>query len=148
MIATKGRVVLVHVDMAVKLGRVEAMLLSQLDYWLERKGRFDEGHFWVYNTMAEWGRQLGVSESGIKRAVLHLEKLGLILRRRMNRLGYDRTLSYTICYEKLQEMGFAARWRSPAEQEADDPWDRPWDEQMLDFSARQDERDGGIKWQI
>ena len=146
MIGSKGRIVLVHVDMALKIGRIEAMLLSQIDYWLERKGRLVDGHFWVYNTMAEWGRQIGVSESGIKRAVHNLEKLGLIQRRCMNHHGYDRTMSYTICYEKLQEMGFAGKRRSLAEQEAADPWDKPWVEQDGYFTGQENERTGEAQW--
>lgn len=131
-------------DMAVKIGRVEALLLAQIDYWLERTHNFVSGHFWVYNTMAEWGRQLGVSESAVKRAAAHLEQLGLIERRRLNRFAYDRTLSYTICYEKLREMGFHAGRRSRTARETADPWDKPWD-----FAAEgegEQERTGADKW--
>ena len=126
MIAAGGHVVMLHVEVAAQVGRLEAMLLAQIDYWLERTNNFAYGHFWVYNTMAEWGRQLGVSESAVKRAALHLEEMGLIKRCRRNKAPYDRTLSYTICYQKLREMGFAAQRRSEAMRAAEDPWDKPW----------------------
>lgn len=144
MIGGTRQVILLHVDMAAKIGRVEALLLTQIDYWLERTHNFVSGHFWVYNTMAEWSRQLGVSESAVKRAAARLEKMGLIERRRLNRFAYDRTLSYTICYEKLREMGFEAGRRSLAAQEMADPWDKPWD-----FAAEcgtGNERTGADKW--
>ena len=148
MISSNGRVVMVHVDMAVQIGRVEAMLLAQIDYWLERNGRFSGGHFWVYNSMEEWARQLGVSLSAVKRAVLRLEKMGLILRRHMARAPYDRTLSYTICYEKLREMGFTAGRRSLMAKDAADPWDKPWKAENADFADFAAEKDGADKWEM
>ena len=77
MIRGNGRVVMVHVEMAAQIGRMESMLLAQIDYWLERSGHFVDGHFWVYNTLEEWARQLGVSGSAIKRAAQSLESRGL-----------------------------------------------------------------------
>lgn len=142
MIRGNGRVVMVHVEMAARIGRIEAMLLAQIDYWLERSGRFVDGHFWVYNTMGEWARQLGVSESAIKRAAQRLEKQGLILRRHLARAPYDRTLSYTICYEKLREMGFAAGRRSLSAKASADPWDRP----LAAYGDFADGEDGADTW--
>ena len=121
-----NRVVLLRLDMAEKIGRLEAMLLSQIDYWLEHTHNFADGRFWVYNTESEWGRQLGVSAASVKRAAARLEKQGLILRRRLNGKAYDRTLSYSICYEKLRDLGFRAGrrgfWQLPDKVSV---WDRP-----------------------
>ena len=124
------QLILLRVDLAAKVGRVEALFLSQLDYWLERTHNFYDGRFWVYNTEAEWARQLGVSVSSIHRASLELEKQGLILRQRHNRIAYDHTLSYSICYERLRELGFEAGRRvfvSGHEKINSDPWDKPAD---------------------
>jgi hypothetical protein len=143
MIRGNGRVVVVHVEMAAQIGRMESMLLSQIDYWLERSGHFVDGHFWVYNTLEEWARQLGVSGSAIKRAAQSLEKQGLILRRHLARAPYDRTLSYTICYERLREMGFSAGRRSLSARESADPWDRPLAAVYGDFAEGED---GADKW--
>jgi hypothetical protein len=120
------------------------MLLAQIDYWLERSGHFVDGHFWVYNTLEEWARQLGVSGSAIKRAAQSLEKQGLILRRHLARAPYDRTLSYTICYERLRGMGFSAGRRSLSARESADPWDRPF----TAVCGVDEGEDGADKWVI
>lgn len=144
----KGGVVRLYVDMAAKIGLAEALLLSQIDYWLERTHRFVSGHFWVYNTLEEWGRQLSLSPYQVKKAACHLEKMGLIERRRLNRAAYDRTLSYTICYDRLREMGFGAGRRGVImKAEGIDPWDRP--ESDGDFAGAvlaDEERTGADKW--
>ena len=135
MIEKKGeRVALYHVDLAARIGRSEALLLAQIDYWLERTHKFVAGDFWVYNTLPEWARQLGLSPSQVKVAAARLEKMGLINRRRLNRTRYDRTFSYTICYAKLREMGFsagrrAALWQEPGR--GGDPWDKPGQAEFL-----------------
>ena len=144
MIRGNGRVVVVHVEMAAQIGRMESMLLAQIDYWLERSGHFVDGHFWGYNTLEEWARQLGVSGSAIKRAAQSLEKQGLILRRHLARAPYDRTLSYTICYERLREMGFSAGRRSLSARESADPWDRPF----TAVCGVDEGEDGADKWVI
>lgn len=124
------QLILLRVDLAAKVGRVEALFLSQLDYWLERTHNFYDGRFWVYNTEAEWARQLGVSVSSIHRASLELEKQGLILRQRHNRIAYDHTLSYSICYDHLRKLGFEAGRRAFVSGHGGtehDPWDKPAD---------------------
>lgn len=132
MIGTdKKQLVLLRLDLAGMVGRTEALLLSQLDYWLEHTHNFAAGRFWVYNTEAEWARQLGVSKASIRRACRHLEEQGLIMRARHNRNAYDRTFSYSLCYERLREMGFAAGRRGIVSVHKDggaDPWDRPVDD--------------------
>ncbi|SDP42043.1 hypothetical protein [Selenomonas ruminantium] len=122
------QVLLLRTDLAAKVGRVEALLLSQLDYWLERTHNFAAGRFWVYNTEAEWARQLGVSVSSIHRASQSLERQGLIVRQRHNRLAYDQTLSYSVCYDALGRLGFPGGRRgfvAGQETPSADPWDRP-----------------------
>lgn len=144
--AAKDRVVVLHLDLAARIGRTEALLLAQIDYWLERSHKFSGGRFWVYNTLEEWGRQLGVSASRVKQAARRLEEMGLIERRRLNRAPYDRTLSYTICYGKLREMGFAAGRRAAAPAKAD-PWDMPLGEAECGGLGAI-ERTGADKWAI
>lgn len=114
---------ILRLDLAAKVGRTEALLLSQLDYWLGHTHNFAQGRFWVYNTEAEWGRQLGVSATSIKRAAAHLEQMGLIVRARHNRSAYDRTLSYSLCYDKLQALGIEARPGNFWQASGADPWD-------------------------
>ena len=130
------QVLLLRVDLAAKIGRVEALLLSQLDYWLERTYHFHDGRFWVYNTEAAWAGQLGVSVSSIHRASQHLEQQGLILRKRYNRRAYDQTLSYSLCYDTLCKLGFPAGRQGVVAgtgKTAEDPWDRPLS--AMDFYA-------------
>jgi len=83
----------------------------------------------VYNTLEAWGKQLALSPKQVKRAALHLERLGLIERRRLNPAPYDRTFSYTICYDRLREMGFVAGRRGPLAKALADAWDKPADGQ-------------------
>ena len=122
------QLLLLRVDLAERVGRVEALFLSQLDYWLERTHNFAEGRLWVYNTEAAWARQLGVSVSSIHRATLRLEQQGLIVRQRHNRRSYDQTLSYSLCYDALGRLGFPAGRSGFVYghgKAVPDAWDRP-----------------------
>ena len=132
MIATDRKKVLVlRLDLAQQIGRTESLLLSQIDYWLEHTHNFAQGYFWVYNSLGDWAQQLGISASRVKLAAANLERQGLIIRRRLSRRPYDRTFSYTICYERLREMGYAAGRRGNFGRElaakSADPWDKPWE---------------------
>ena len=132
IVTDRKKVLVLRLDLAEQVGRTEALLLSQIDYWLERTHHFAAGRFWVYNRVADWAAQLGISVSRAKEAARSLERQGLILRRHMGRHPYDRTLSYTICYERLREMGFTAGRQGAWGRElmgqakrAADVWDRP-----------------------
>jgi hypothetical protein len=130
IVTDRKKVLVLRLDLAQQIGRNEALLLSQIDYWLERTHNFAQGRFWVYNSVAAWAKQLGISVGRVKLAASNLELQGLILRRRLSSHPYDRTFSYTICYERLRQMGYEAGRQGNFGRELAggkaDPWDKPW----------------------
>lgn len=87
-----------------EFGTNGAIVLAQLDYWIEHNRAngtgFHEGRYWTYNSIKAWKEQfLGWSENTIKRTLAGLEKDGLVLSDNFNKSAYDRTKWYTIIYE-------------------------------------------------
>jgi len=92
-------------DMAVKLGLYEAFVLQQVHYWLLQSKHEIEGRMWVYNTYEDWNKQLPfMSLSTVKRAILKLEKQGILISGCFNKFRIDKTKWYTINYDLLDEM--------------------------------------------
>lgn len=92
-------------SLAVAVGLNEAIVLQQLHYWLEKSTHIHDGRRWVYNTTAEWQENFPFwSEPTIRRVFASLKKKGVVLTGNYNRAGFDRTLWYSIDYEKLEEM--------------------------------------------
>ena len=90
------------------VGRSAAIVLQQLHYWISspaRYGNVEEDRRWIYNTYEEWQSQIKVfSTKTIQRAFKKLSDSGLVLIKRMNKKASDQTKSYTINYEKLNEL--------------------------------------------
>lgn len=92
-------------SLAAAIGLNEAIFLQQLHYWVERSENQIDGHRWVYNTIADWGKQFPFwSTKTISRTIGSLEKRGLVLSGNYNPKGYDRTKWYTIDYTALETM--------------------------------------------
>lgn len=98
-------------DLAVRIGLNEAIVLNQIDYWInvyeEKKDadHFQDGRWWVYNTIKEWQDNFPCfSERTIYTILKNLRDLGLVETANYNKAGYDRTLWYTINYEKLNAL--------------------------------------------
>lgn len=103
-------------EIAQHIGLTEAIILSQIDYWLEIKQKpenkekykdsFRDGKVWVYNSYHKWHTKQFpyFSESTIKRAVLHLEKLGILIVGTYNKMSQDKSKWYTIDYDRLSEI--------------------------------------------
>lgn len=81
---------------------VREKFLNQLDYWIRRKkyGVENSGRIWIYNTLEQWAGQLGVSKRTMQRAIKSLRDEGVIEAAYLSRNRRDRTLFYTINYEK------------------------------------------------
>lgn len=81
---------------------VREKFLNQLDYWIRRKkyGVENGGKIWIYNTLEQWAEQLGVSKRTMQRAIKSLRDEGVIEAAYLSRNRRDRTLFYTINYEK------------------------------------------------
>lgn len=77
--------------------------LHQLNYWITRGeyGIEHDGKIWIYNTLDDWAKQLGVSKRTIQRIIKALRDDGFIEATYLSDNKRDRTLFYTINYEKF-----------------------------------------------
>lgn len=95
-------------EIAMTLGRSEAIFLQQLHYWLTTDddiGHVLDGQKWIYNSYKSWAKNIRIfSESTIRRAVGKLEEMGIILTKNMNKKKSDHTKWYTINYAELKEL--------------------------------------------
>jgi len=95
--------------MATIIGLNEAIVLQQVHYWLElnkKEGKnFHKGRYWTYNTYEEWHEQFPFwSKETIKRVFKRLRDMKLIIVDRFNVYQMDRTLWYTIDYDRLNSI--------------------------------------------
>lgn len=91
--------------LAGAIGLNEAILLQKIHGWLQCASKEHGGRNWIYNTYKSWHEQLPfMSENTIKRAVKSLVDRGIILTENFNKNGFDKTLWYSIDYEKLNEI--------------------------------------------
>lgn len=89
------------VDLAVRYGMAEAVLLNHLEYWIEHnranQKNFFEGRYWTFNSNKALREIFPyLSEKKIRNALKHLQEEGLILTGNFNKLAYDRTLWYAL----------------------------------------------------
>jgi hypothetical protein len=92
-------------SLAVAVGLEEAIVLQQLHYWLLRSTNERDGRTWVYNTLAEWTEQFPFwSTQTIRRVLNSLREKEVVITANYNQMKIDRTLWYTIDYEKLNSI--------------------------------------------
>lgn len=92
-------------SLAVAVGLNEAILLQKIHGWLQCTPKEHIGRNWIYNSYKSWHEQLPfLSESTIKRAMKNLIDLGIIISENFNSNKFDKTLWYSINYEKLNEI--------------------------------------------
>jgi hypothetical protein len=95
-------------EIAITIGRSEAIFLQQLHYWLTTDndiGHIFDGQKWIYNSYKSWAKNIRIfSEYTIRRAVSKLERMGIILTKNMNKKKSDHTKWYTINYIGLKEL--------------------------------------------
>ena len=102
--------------LACAIGENGAIIVSQIDYWLEiekeratadeaiRKKHYINGRWWIYNTYEQWQQQFPfLSLSTIKREFSKLIDIGVVISDCYNSKGYDRTKWYTLDYEILEK---------------------------------------------
>ena len=70
-----------------------------------------DNRVWIYNSYEEWrdSNFPYLSISTIRRALSNLEKQGIVLTKRLNRKGYDRTKWYTVDTDKLSTIVLSAQ---------------------------------------
>lgn len=87
------------VDLAVKYGVTEAILLNHFEYWIElnraNEKNFYDGRYWTFNAMKAFAEIFPyLTEKKIRNALKHLQDEGIILTGNFNKSTYDRTLWY------------------------------------------------------
>ena len=91
--------------LAVGIGLNEAILLQKIHGWLQCTPKDHAGRNWIYNSYRSWHEQLPfMSESTIKRAIKNLIDKGIVLAESFNKSSFDKTLWYSIDYNKLNEI--------------------------------------------
>jgi hypothetical protein len=94
-------------SLAIAIGLNEAIVLQQIHFWIEKgMGKEYKGERWVYNSIPDWQKKNFPfwSEATIKRTIASLKKQKLITSKNLNQKKYDRTLWYTIDYQKLESI--------------------------------------------
>ncbi|HBC7444061.1 conserved phage C-terminal domain-containing protein [Morganella morganii subsp. morganii] len=98
----KSRPLVIIPELAVRLGVSEAIVLQQVQYWLNdtASGVEIDGRRWIYNTIDQWKEQFPFySEKTIKRAFTNLKTLGVLNVEQLKKASHDRTNYYSINHE-------------------------------------------------
>lgn len=116
--------------LATKVGLNEAIFVQQLHYWLDinRKAKRNiiHGTVWSYNTYAQWRQQFPFwSDKTLRRTVKSCEDQGLIRSAQLSPDKRDRTLYYTIRYERLTELELEIQNERAGEDPDPDPDPNP-----------------------
>lgn len=95
--------------LAQVLGVNQALFLQQVQYWINnpKTGKEYEGRKWVRNTAEQWQEDNFPfwHVNTIRNIISKLrDQKVLLATSKINRVGYDRTLWYTIDYTKLEEL--------------------------------------------
>jgi len=92
-------------SLAVGIGLNESILLQKIHGWLQCTPKEHIGRNWIYNSYKSWHEQLPfMSETTIKRTIKNLIDKKIILVENFNKNSFDKTLWYSIDYEKLNEI--------------------------------------------
>ncbi|ADP12332.1 phage O family protein [Erwinia sp. Ejp617] len=96
------RPLVVSPQLAERIGLNEAIVLQQINYWLnDVEARYEHaGRRWVYNTYEEWQKQFPFwSIPTIKRTLVSLEKLGVVIAEKLQKSQCNHTKYYTVNYQ-------------------------------------------------
>lgn len=93
-------------SLAVALKNInEAIILQQIQYWVNRSENEYGGRKWVYNTIKQWKDQFPwLTEKAIRNRFDSLIEKGVIITSNFNKSKFDRTKWYTIDYDKLNSL--------------------------------------------
>ena len=93
-------------SLAVALKNInEAVILQQVQYWVNRSENEYGGRKWVYNTIKQWKDQFPwLTEKAIRNRFDSLIEKGVIITSNFNKSKFDRTKWYTIDYDKLNSL--------------------------------------------
>ncbi|RDL25087.1 hypothetical protein [Serratia fonticola] len=91
--------------LACAIGLNEAVVLQQIHYWMNSSRHTYDARRWVYNSVTNWQKQFPFwSESTVKRALLSLEKQGMVSSANYNRDPRDQSKWYSINYDALEAL--------------------------------------------
>lgn len=91
--------------LAKEIGLYEAIILQQIHYWVLQERQFKDGKYWYYSSIRNWQIQFPfLSKRTLQRAFAKLKDRGLIITGRYNKMKADKTLWYSIDYEKLETI--------------------------------------------
>lgn len=91
------KVMVFDVDLANCIGVDEAIIVSQIKYWMDRTEHVYDERKWVYNTIESWSEQFSFwSKDKVFRLLKKLEKDGILITGNYNKNKYDRTKWYSI----------------------------------------------------
>lgn len=89
--------------LAKQVGLNESIIIQQIHYWLQKSNHEHEDRLWIYNSIASWQEQFPFwSTKTIQRIIKSLKDKKLIETGNFNRLKFDKTTWYTICYNQLE----------------------------------------------
>ncbi len=93
--------------LACAVGLNEALFVQQLHYWMRfnlKAGRGTyQGRVWVYNTLTQWHEQFPFwSRNTLRRTIDKCVKMGIVDKALLSHDPRDRTLSYSLNYERLE----------------------------------------------
>lgn len=97
------------VEIAEKYGVNCAILLNNLTYWVQKNEanevNYFEGRYWTYNSIKAFKELFPyMSQRQIKYALSRLEEEGLIVTGSFGEDKYDRTLWYSVNFEKFTDV--------------------------------------------
>ena len=103
--------IVVDRELAKAFGLNEAIVLQQLNYWLNGKSaKLINGRKWIYNSYKQWQEDNFPfwSLATVRRAIENCEKKGLIITGNFNKAGFDKTKWYSIDYDMI-DRGMSKR---------------------------------------
>ncbi|AFZ01248.1 hypothetical protein Cal6303_2229 [Calothrix sp. PCC 6303] len=100
-----GQHLLYSTELAVKIGRNEAICLQQIHYWMSiSAGKVIDGIKWFWKTYQEWSEELQLSVSTVRRVIRNLKMLGLIGINRLSAKTYYQANWYTLNLEAVEAL--------------------------------------------
>ena len=101
--------ILANKTLTREIGLNEALVLQQINYWIEINKRagnnYFDGRYWTYNSIRAWHENDFdyMSIDTVKRTFSKLEKMGFLLIGNFNKDPRDKTKWYIINDEKLKD---------------------------------------------
>lgn len=113
----KEQPLVVDRTLATLIGLNEALVLQQIEYWVniketsDKKGKrtikenYADGFYWTYNTVEEWSEEFPFwSYDTVKRTLKKLRDNNYVVTGNYNEKAYDRTLWYRVNHEELIKL--------------------------------------------